>query len=103
MIFSKLTLLHKHLFSSIALSICCCALFLTNIFYPTWNKSGVGSTISWDVAGYYAYLPAIFIYDDIKTLEQTSKAATEANVQPDGFSSACKVKNGNSVMTYTIG
>ncbi|MEY4875732.1 MAG: hypothetical protein RL708_881 [Bacteroidota bacterium] len=103
MIFSKLTFFHRNLFSSIALSICCCALLLTNIFYPTWNKSGVGSTISWDVAGYYAYLPAIFIYDDIKTLEQTSKAATEANVQPDGFSSTCKVANGNSVMTYTIG
>jgi hypothetical protein len=76
----------------------------TNLFfYPTWNKTGVGSTISWDVAGYYAYLPSIFIYHDIKTLEQTSKVATEANVQPDGFSSSFKVANDNSVMKYTIG
>lgn len=90
--------------SFISLLLIFLTLTFTNLFfYPTWNKTGVGSTISWDVAGYYAYLPAIFINHDLKTLEQTSKAATEANVQPDGFSSAFKVENGNSVMKYTIG
>jgi hypothetical protein len=37
------------------------------IFYPKWKQSGVEATISWDASGYYMYLPALFIYQDIKT------------------------------------
>src|SRR5258706_3853567 len=35
-------------------------------YYPKWNKPGSEAAISWDVSGYYQYLPAIFIYKDIK-------------------------------------
>ena len=35
-------------------------------YYPKWNKSWSEATISWDVSGYYHYLPAIFIYKDLK-------------------------------------
>jgi hypothetical protein len=77
--------------------------YTNTVFYPTWNSGGVGSTISWDVAGYYAYLPAVFINQDLKTLTTTTKVASENNVQPGGFSSAFKLPNGNSVMKYTVG
>jgi hypothetical protein len=36
------------------------------IFYPKWNKSKTEATLSWDANGYYAFLPAIFIYKDLK-------------------------------------
>jgi len=38
-------------------------------YYPKFNKQGSEATISYDVAGYYFYLPAIFIYHDIHHLE----------------------------------
>ncbi len=37
-------------------------------FYPKWEKSGSEATLSWDVCGYYYYLPAIFIYKDLKNV-----------------------------------
>ncbi|MEM6723218.1 MAG: hypothetical protein AAF598_04215 [Bacteroidota bacterium] len=37
--------------------------------YPKWKKAQTEATISWDVAGYYWYLPATLIYQDIKKLE----------------------------------
>lgn len=38
-------------------------------YYPKWNFSATESTLSWDVSGYYFYLPAIFIYKDLKMQE----------------------------------
>ena len=37
-------------------------------YYPKFNKQLTEATISYDVAGYYLYLPAIFIYQDIHHL-----------------------------------
>ncbi|MEL6592414.1 MAG: hypothetical protein AAFQ68_20115, partial [Bacteroidota bacterium] len=36
--------------------------------YPRWQNDGGEATISWDVFGYYLYLPAGIIYDDLATL-----------------------------------
>ncbi len=58
---------HMGPFSKYALIIC---IFLVSItafkFYPKWEKKGTEATLSWDASGYYMYLPAIFIYNDIK-------------------------------------
>jgi len=35
-------------------------------FYPKWKMAGTEATIGWDVSGYYAYLPAAFIYHDLE-------------------------------------
>ena len=48
-----------------------CAVLLAGgafFYYPKWEQSGTEATISWDVAGYYLYLPAVFIYGDLKHL-----------------------------------
>ena len=37
-------------------------------YYPKWKQPHTEATISWDVSGYYFYLPAIFIYKDVKQL-----------------------------------
>ena len=51
------------------LSLCLTTLIILStafLFYPKWKKSNTEATLSWDVSGYYLYLPAIFIYKDIK-------------------------------------
>jgi hypothetical protein len=35
-------------------------------FYPKWKMPHTEATIGWDVSGYYAYLPAAFIYHDLE-------------------------------------
>lgn len=44
-------------------------LVVSFLFYPRWNKPGSEATLSWDVAGYYWYLPATIIYGDLKKQE----------------------------------
>ncbi len=54
-------------YSKISLWFCFVLMIWTGFFfYPRWNQSKTESTISWDVSGYYMYLPAIFIYHDLK-------------------------------------
>ncbi|MFN3939827.1 MAG: hypothetical protein ACK4IY_04525 [Chitinophagales bacterium] len=57
-------------FSSIALI--ACWFFIVSIaffYYPKWKQRGNEATIGYDVAGYYQYLPAVFIYHDLRNLE----------------------------------
>ena len=37
--------------------------------YPKFQKQWTEATIRWDVSGYYMYLPAAFIYKDLKRCE----------------------------------
>jgi hypothetical protein len=72
-------------------------------YYPKWNKQGTESTLSWDVAGYYAYLPAAFIYHDLKQLQNTKPAVINNQCQAGDFYCAFAINNGNYVMKYTMG
>lgn len=57
----------KNRFSLLALLACYSMMVYAGFyFYPKWTKGGSEATISWDVSGYYMYLPAIFIYNDLK-------------------------------------
>ncbi|HLO38540.1 MAG TPA: hypothetical protein VK173_08620, partial [Lacibacter sp.] len=50
-----------------SLIICCVLMMAVSFFYyPKWSRPGSEATISWDVSGYYMYLPATFIYKDLK-------------------------------------
>src|SRR5205085_3716604 len=53
---------------SIYVAICISLIWfiLGSIYYPKWAKQGSEAEISWDVSGFYHYLPAIFIYHDLK-------------------------------------
>lgn len=71
-------------------------------YYPKWNQSYSEATISWDVSGYYMYLPAIFIYKDLKkvefleeVLDKYKPTSVEMQTMP--------VANGNRVMKYSAG
>lgn len=88
----------KHLFSLLA------ALFLMGvILYNNLSKPPI-NIITWDVYGYYLYLPQTFIRDDlalkdaqgtIDLMKQYGSSATFYQAEP--------LKNGNQVMKYTMG
>ena len=84
------------------LIILCFLLWRIASLYPRWNNSGTEATISWDVFGYYLYLPATFIYDDLWGLEFKEDIFTK--YQPAGdFHHAVQQPSGAWVMKYPIG
>ena len=82
--------------SYISLSVLILLLYLlvrVAYLYPKWDNGGTEATLSWDVFGYYLYLPALFIYDDLSGLAFKDKLFEEyrpagdfhhAVQQPDG-------------------
>ncbi len=82
-----------------------CALFLVAVsvfYYPKWRQSRTEATLSWDVYGYYFYLPALFIYRDIRQLG--FRDAIYQKYQPsDGPCQAFLHPSGNYVIKYSCG
>ncbi len=90
--------------SKIAYIVCLAILSYANLaYYPKWQKPQAEATLSYDVCGYYYYLPAIFIYKDLKKV--AFHEAIDAKYQPQGggFYAALPSTNGNLVMKYTSG
>jgi len=85
------------------LVLCCLWIWIVGFFYyPKWNKSRTEATISWDVSGYYYYLPALFIYHDIKHLAWSDSIQQKyypASTQYQAFDHPSGVK----VMKYAAG
>lgn len=73
------------------------------IFYPKWGKNFSEATISWDVSGYYMYLPAAFIYGDIKKCEFKDSILYKYGPTPDFQQAFIHEKSGNYVMKYSAG
>ena len=73
-------------------------------FYPKWNKTGSEATLSWDVCGYYYYLPATFIYKDLKKVAFHSDLDKKYDYQGGNYyASRVHQTTGNEVMKYTSG
>jgi len=90
-------------FSKTALILCCAFIFLTGIFYyPKWEQKGTEATISWDVSGYYWYLPAIFLYKDLKQLRFADSILKKYQPTPD-FQQAYRHPSGTYVLKYSMG
>lgn len=92
MSFSKISLF----FSCIVLTIICLA------YYPKWKIEGTEGTISWDVSGYYWYLPATFIYKDLRKLGFSDKIREKYRPTPNNVQSFTHA-NGNQVLKYSSG
>ncbi len=68
--------------------------------YFTKQKSK--STISWDVMGYYFYLPATFIYKDLRHLK--FKEEIMQKYRPNNtFAEATQIEDGSYVLKYSSG
>jgi len=72
------------------------------MYYPKWKKSGSEATLSWDVSGYYLYLPATFIYKDLKQLKFYKVILEKYRPTPD-FQQAYPAENGNKLLKYSSG
>ena len=70
-------------------------------YYPKWEQPNTEATISWDVAGYYLYLPAVFIYHDVKKLSFGEPMLEKYHSAPE--LSAFPYPNGNRVIKYSSG
>ena len=75
---------------------------ITFFYYPKWNKETTEATISWDVSGYYWYLPAFFIYEDVRKIDFTQKILDTYRPTPE-LLQAFKHPNGNYIFKYSSG
>lgn len=83
--------------------LCWAALFAALFFYyPKWNKGYTEATISWDVSGYYYYLPATFIYQDLEHLSFKDQILQQYRPTGD-FQQGYQLPNGNFVLKYSCG
>ena len=72
------------------------------LYYPKWNKPHTEATLSWDVSGYYFYLPALFIYQDITKLAW--KDSIQEKYSPaSSLYQAFPHRSGNYIMKYSAG
>ena len=78
-------------------------LYLGFIYYPKYKNGGNEATISWDVSGYYMYLPATFIYKDIKQCSFQDSVLKNYTPIPNFDHAAYKLESGNYVMKYSSG
>jgi len=85
-----------------------CAILLVisgAFFYPRWQKWGNEAQLSWDAGGYYWYLPAVFIYKDVK--QQHFRDSIMQRYQPtppNDFQYAFRYEGSdNLVIRYTMG
>lgn len=71
------------------------------VYYPKWRLSGPEALISWDVAGYYMYLPAGLVYGDLAggSYDSVVTAYGAAPAQDYNFAHA----SGARVMKYPLG
>lgn len=72
-------------------------------YYPKWKHQGTEASISWDVSGYYWYLPSIFIYHDLTGQSFKDTVLSKYGPTNQDFQQAMRVENGNYVMKYSSG
>ena len=79
------------------------SLFIASFFYyPKWSKTKTEATISWDVSGYYQYLPSAFIYKDLKKMGFFPGILEKYHPTTD-YQQAYQIPNGNYVCKYSSG
>lgn len=90
--------------SRYALWLCWLIMFLSAFFfYPRWKNSGTEATLSWDVSGYYMYLPATFIYHDLKQCSFRDSVLKRYQPTPDFQQAIRHEGSGHYVMKYSCG
>lgn len=89
--------------SSISIFRFCSAILLAvTLAFPRYTRPGTEATLAWDVSGYYLYLPATFIYHDLKQVKFLPDIIKkyQPSFSPD---QAFPIENGNQVMKYSAG
>jgi hypothetical protein len=87
-----------------ALFLCYALMALTAfVYYPRWENSRTEATLSWDVSGYYLYLPAFFIYHDLNHCAFADSLIRKYYPTPDYQQAFKHEPSGNMVMKYAMG
>ena len=97
----------RHLHKKASLIIFCllaCVIIISRLTFPRWLTYDVLSILSWDVFGYYLYLPATFIYHDLAISDFTWLQQILDTYHPtNGFYQAYMGPAGEYVMKYPMG
>lgn len=73
-------------------------------FYPRYKQPGANATISWDAAGYYWYLPSVFIYQDLREQHWADSLIQKYQPGPPDMSGfGFQARPGNWVFKYPAG
>ncbi len=72
------------------------------VFFPRWQHEGSEAVTAYDVAGYYWYLPSIFVFHDLKHQGFKDTIIAKYRMVPN-FEHAMQLPNGNYVMKYSSG
>jgi len=72
-------------------------------YYPKWQQSYTEATLSWDVSGYYMYLPALFIYKDLKSCSFKDQILEKYHPTPNFQQGFFHEDSGNCIMKYPSG
>lgn len=75
--------------------------YCTTIFYPKWKNTAGETSFGYDAGNYYWYLPAIFIYKDLKQQKFGDSIIKKYQFQPRF--EPIRHENGNVIQTYTVG
>ena len=89
---------------SFVVTLLCCGLILYSPnLTKKWNNGGSQAVISWDVYGYYLYLPSFF-YDDLGDLNNYDYIHTTYHPGSDTKDQAfIQSETGKYVMNYSCG
>lgn len=94
----------KHPYSALALLLIICAFCIARIVTIQSNQLLPVKVTTWDALGYYMYLPATFIYKDLKQLSFYDSIEQKYHLQGSGkMYQFNKWKNQNYVGGYMIG
>ena len=74
-----------------------------NLIAPRWLVTGWNSQLSWDVVGYYLYLPSAFIYQDFFDLAYIPALLEKYEFSSYFYQAHKAVGCDNYTMTYTMG
>ncbi|NJB85275.1 hypothetical protein GGR26_001020 [Lewinella marina] len=86
----------------VALFVCYLVLVATHLYYPKWQQPGSEATLSYDVSGYYLYLPAVFIYNDLREVAFLPEIIEEYRPTDTPYQ-AYPHSSGNFVLKYSLG
>lgn len=89
-------------YSKYSLLICFLIIIAVLSCKPKWTQKQAHATISFDVSGYYIYLPAIFIYKDLKKVSFKEEIHQKYQNSSHTYQTST-FPNGNEIAKYPFG
>ncbi|RAK65226.1 hypothetical protein [Hymenobacter edaphi] len=79
------------------------AFLLNTAFFPPWPRAVLPDSLTWDASGYYMYLPAAFIYQDLKQVAFLPEITRKYSPDPYQNQVFRDSLSGHQVMKYSMG